>query len=71
MVIIEDSSREKTKREAETKVEINLLSAFNVRLEGFSSEQVLSILEKVFNLRGLLTVAALLIIIAVVKMLNY
>ena len=62
---------ENTKKEASTKVEISLLSAFNIKLEGFSSEQVMNILEKLFNVRGLIVMAILLVVVGVIKTLNH
>jgi len=50
-----------------TKIEISLLKAFNIRLEGFSSEQATLILGKIFNIKALLVFIALLIILILIK----
>lgn len=53
-----------------TKVEISLLKAFNVRLEGFSPEQVTIILGKIFNIKVFLISIILLIILVLIKFID-
>ena len=61
---------EKIDKAGGTKVEISLLKAFNIRLEGFSPEQANVILGKIFSIKVCLVFIILFTVLMLIKGLN-